>query len=1010
MGEASQVEFVEKVFPAELKDINARRARVRGEALPRYDGAPTEHPAEIAVGEGTAPSIKHGLVGLALSGGGIRSAAFSLGVLQALHAEGIFPSIDYLSTVSGGGWIGSCLSALMRSPEGSFPFVPPANPSAKGAADDTPAPPKNRVLEYLRDRTSALVPSGFSGGSGMLARVVRGALITVAMLMATLIAPALLLSMLVRYYLALLSLTVQRGAVGELPWSSFVVITPRLLGGSLLLLLLMPVIRTLLPGPRRLVSVDRLFVGLFTLCLAALAFETHAFVTWWAARRIDSVHLDFGAFLSVLFHRLWPTTPPGPVTLAIAGACFALLLVFRAALARLLPLLRIAALGLVAVGSLAPLYLFVLYISVFEGSAGYAGATGLVLNPRSGTVIVSLLGLAFIVLMDTNEASLHSLFRAQIAKLFIIRRSGAELTPDQRIPLSALSQPGSAAPYHLLNAALNLQGSGDTSLRGRNSDFFVFSKHFIGGPRTGYCPTADFERVAPDLDLATAMATSAAAAAPNMGTYTLRPVVLLMAFLNLRLGYWLLNPRKVARGASGTPGLWERFRAFPAGWCYFRELASALHEHGRHVYLSDGGHLENTGAYELLRRRCRYIIVCDAEEDPTMGFGGLAALIRFARLDLGVEIDISLDDLAPDERGASRRHAVLGSIRYPERDGMFQEVGQLVYIKSSRTGDEHPVIGQYRAANPLFPHESTANQAFGEAQFEAYRALGEHITRGLAGRSFLSFPGQDPVVRWFLAMEARALPPLRYDGVFPGLRDELEEIEALLRAPEAAGYFAELYPELASGHARAEVAPAVLHEVAMRQIHLIASTYTQLHLDEESAIDHPWNRGWLQIFRRWMASPSFQRVWLIGAQSYGPWFRQFCEEALVCMMFINWQTATREELAQHGFALPPTADPTRALLLVRCSLSTSAAEIAYAGAKVLAVTLVDGRASLAVHAFDVRPGLRDLMCSDECRDALDEMLVGLGLPRVGAPAGPALGPEALASLNAMTVFATAATG
>jgi hypothetical protein len=63
------------------------------------------------------PSMKTGLVGLALSGGGARSATFNLGLLQSLAKNKVLQYCDYLSTVSGGGYIGSCLSSLLASSE-----------------------------------------------------------------------------------------------------------------------------------------------------------------------------------------------------------------------------------------------------------------------------------------------------------------------------------------------------------------------------------------------------------------------------------------------------------------------------------------------------------------------------------------------------------------------------------------------------------------------------------------------------------------------------------------------------------------------------------------------------------------------------------------------------------------------------------------------------------------------------------------------------------------------------
>ena len=72
------------------------------------------------------------LVGLAFSGGGIRSACFNLGLLQALHKKGVLRHVDFLSTVSGGGYIGSHLASLVLQPDvrldrEKFPLQPKAD-------------------------------------------------------------------------------------------------------------------------------------------------------------------------------------------------------------------------------------------------------------------------------------------------------------------------------------------------------------------------------------------------------------------------------------------------------------------------------------------------------------------------------------------------------------------------------------------------------------------------------------------------------------------------------------------------------------------------------------------------------------------------------------------------------------------------------------------------------------------------------------------------------------------
>ena len=123
----------------------------------------------------------------------------------------------------------------------------------------------------------------------------------------------------------------------------------------------------------------------------------------------------------------------------------------------------------------------------------------------------------------------------------------------------------SIAPYHLINVAHNLEKSKDPGIRERNSDFFIFSKKFYGSHRTGYCPTEHLEAVFPQMDLATAMTISAAAASPNRGSATVRSLVAISTLLNVRLGYWVPNPAHlepwaVKRGGRPKPSLWSRFR------------------------------------------------------------------------------------------------------------------------------------------------------------------------------------------------------------------------------------------------------------------------------------------------------------------------------------------------------------------------------------------------------------------------------------------------------------------
>ena len=176
-----------------------------------------------------------------------------------------------------------------------------------------------------------------------------------------------------------------------------------------------------------------------------------------------------------------------------------------------------------------------------------------------------------------------------------------------------------------------------------------------------------------------------------------------------------------------------RWRVRPVA--FLLEMLSKLDETHRWVNLSDGGHIENLATIELLRRRCKYIIVGDGEADPNMHFNGLATLMRCAGIDLGIKIDIDIDALRlmkmekyDAEATVSGEQWAIGKIIYPEKDkNDNHEEGHLLYFKSSFTGSESETIREYRHRNPTFPHQTTADQFFDEDQFESYRALGQRI-------------------------------------------------------------------------------------------------------------------------------------------------------------------------------------------------------------------------------------------------------------------------------------------
>ena len=364
-----------------------------------------------------------------------------------------------------------------------------------------------------------------------------------------------------------------------------------------------------------------------------------------------------------------------------------------------------------------------------------------------------ILAVLYVGFLNINFTSPHRHYRNKLAEAYLIQPA-AEPTPARpsqeavELKLSDLDRATHRAPYHLVNCALNVPASRNPAMQGRLSDFFLFSRAFCGSPLTGYARTEHWERVDPHLDLGTAMAISGAAAAPQMGLGTMRQFSFWLALLNIRLGYWVRNPQKSAWWHGGVPGL----------WFLLKEMLGSMNENSPWLNVSDGGHIENLGVYELLRRRCKYIVAIDGEQDPKMTFHALTTLQRLARIDFDVTIDVDLDDLRLTPAGLSRSHFRLCRVHYPEKT-----CGYLLYAKLSLTGNEGEFLRRYRSDEPVFPHHSTADQFFTETQFEAYRSLGEHVGDGLFLQGMVGGLGDSDSVNleeWFQEIGKSLLDPL----------------------------------------------------------------------------------------------------------------------------------------------------------------------------------------------------------------------------------------------------------
>jgi hypothetical protein len=391
--------------------------------------------------------------------------------------------------------------------------------------------------------------------------------------------------------------------------------------------------------------------------------------------------------------------------------------------------------------------------------------------------------------LSVNSNSLHQLYRDRLGQAFLIKRKKGvaddEIDYADAFKLSEINT--ARAPYHLINTALNVPGSAFANRRGRNADFFMFSRDHVGSEATGYVDTKSAEAIVDGLNIGTAMAISGAAAAPNMGMASIRPLSLTIALLNVRLGRWIRHPqdialRKAKLKTAEEAQFWRIPRPFHLLYEAFSKTgvpvgqldAKAIRKQRGFVFLTDGGHIDNLGVYELLRRRCKLIIAIDGEADPDFGSGSLVQVERFARIDMNVIIRLNWEPIGVRTQAVTSEikngqlknqrgpHVALGSISYPplENDGA-REKGALIYIKASLSGDESDYVIAYKKANPQFPHETTLDQLFSEEQFEAYRALGEHIARRFVdGRDGVAaYPDEkDELLKIVSAMLPEAAP------------------------------------------------------------------------------------------------------------------------------------------------------------------------------------------------------------------------------------------------------------
>ncbi|GEM_PF-701194 len=899
-------------------------------------------------------------VGLALSGGGIRSATFNAGLLQGLHRFDLLRHVDYLATVSGGGYIGGFWSRWLKESEGRRAaagiFPDQYRESMKNFSGDS------RVFEspevrHLREFSKFLVPrtgifdtETWGAVVAMLASVIPALLAALSVLGLSLIAWLLL-----TFYLACPE-----------PWgrvSAGVLVTAAVLIGMEIWWRRMP---TGDPDPRNRRRVERrtyvalILFGLIAACGAddsTLWMYSPASQVWYW-RSVPANYQNWWTLVGIYVEPLafaqgkllWiPALYEPSLAWMIVGMVF-LACRFRGVLAAssmerrtALPTNDRVAMRLFGLASLwaliATFWHIGLNIRNYEslsaylgaGAAGSAGIFALLRNwisqklPRPqrkggwwdsvrpfipqvlaylaiglawaamasklieidqhdwfrwyATALVLSLPIIFALLVDPQEFGLHAVYRDRICRAYLGAASPSaqsaaqnrktDLRKDDDVPLDSLLE----RPLHLICCAANNVGGDHLSTLSRGARSAVLSRHGVAMGDRGVAQ--------PGLSLGSALTASAAAANSNMGSLsmTVGPAVsFLMTALNLRLGLWVDNPK-----ITDTP---RRDRWLP-GWRYFKEMIAWTDTDSRDIHLSDGGHFDNLGLYELVRRHCRYIILSDCGADPKMAFGDFGNAVRRIREDFGVEIDIDITPLKPGADGFVRQHAAVGVIDY----GWFDK-GVLVYIKASLTGDETVDTVQYKSGKQDFPHETTGDQFYDEAQWESYRRLGVHtINQVFSFVEHIAVDSRDRVRKVF--SEARRV----WSPLPPGLSERslqmterLSQLEKDLKADGGAPMLGEIFPEIE--HFGQRKAPAAQRADAWKDeaanLHLLLRVLTLMEdvilaceLTERWA--HPVNLGWVNLFARWATAPTFRQWWPLLKPLYGPALREFLEDRFIVL-------------------------------------------------------------------------------------------------------------------------------
>ena len=728
-------------------------------------------------------------IAVCCSGGGIRSATFNLGVLQALQEAPLYAGVRTVTAVSGGAYIAAAHALAAAN-------LPPAGPLAYA--------PRTPEESHLRDHTRYLLET-WQVAARALATLIRGVLVNALLVGSVLFIVAHLAGWFLGEAGLLSGLRSASPAANLSNWWLIPALSALATLG-LAWLNALPARRTprrpmrLLPGWLRreypakpsnralaltlattflLVAAPLAIRGLYQVSLGSS--------TWSVITRFlgfsNAAGCRAAATAAIHTAHAAPHTLPGPEAAApVCGAppahrpavesngasgspigvklatfasfAAAIVTLARTTLGRLRTYeAELSRTGPLARGLTRAAEFLQRRLVPWIGSALVVGAiTALTLRWMSDGVIHPLLtggwrspaaeilyaALLFPLLkavIDINSTSMHGFYRDRLAVAYgVVRRDGLAV-PDTGALLSSLDRPGQ--PVLVICATANCTKSGHVP-PGRGAVSFTFTSRETGlsqdqcasdgraEPPDGRASTGPYEEAA-RLTLFDIMAVSGAAVSPVMGKMTRPSMRILLAAADVRLGVWLPNPEHVRTG-RWRAGL-SRLRQ-PDLKHLWAEAAGSLHLDGKWLYVTDGGHYENLGLVEALRRRPDHLVVIDAAGDGGGWSTTLGQAVSLARSELGVQVDIDPTGLRPDP--ATHRCGapyVAGSFRYPNEAAGRPH--RLLYLKLAVPDGAPWDVLSYQDLHPAFPTDSTLQQLYDDQEFEAYRALGYHCASEL---------------------------------------------------------------------------------------------------------------------------------------------------------------------------------------------------------------------------------------------------------------------------------------